>query len=437
MDTMINQAYPNAIVGALFQEATTGKILFQHQPDKLLSPASNIKVFLAVAAWFELGEDFQFTTTLSRLDNTLYVSFSGDPSLTHSDLNTLIQSVTFKPDNVVIDNSAYSSPYHPAGITFDDLGWYYEAPCTSVIIDENAVEFYLQSSQALGGPVQIISSDRKSPLQLINNLKTVSWEEAKNDCDMHVDDMGNNRVRLYGCLAQRQAKKRINLAIPDPVLYAKTIIQHALSSQKFNGTIESGITPQNVDIIASHNSKKLADLLKFMLQESDNLYADSLTKRLGIKINGEGSFIQGAAAIKQALRKHTAVNIDQIKIRDGQGTRYNLITPTQMNRLLIKIWQTPRLKALMMDSLPAVGKTGTLADRLKNTKLTGHVKAKTGSMHDTSSLAGFMLSPDGTPVIFSIIINHINGNVYNAKAFEDKLLMVFYQQSQRAEKIKN
>ena len=43
----------------------------------------------------------------------------------------------------------------------------------------------------------------------MNVLKTVSWAEANKNCDMHVEDIGENQVRLYGCLAQQQSKKRI------------------------------------------------------------------------------------------------------------------------------------------------------------------------------------------------------------------------------------
>ena len=86
------------------------------------------------------------------------MTFSGDPSLTRRDVETLLSTINFKPKNIIIDNFAYSPPNHPAGITSDDLGWYYEAPGTSVIIDENATRVYLISNKSIGGPVQIAPS---------------------------------------------------------------------------------------------------------------------------------------------------------------------------------------------------------------------------------------------------------------------------------------
>lgn len=429
MEQMPSQNYPNNLVGALFQEADSEKVLFQHLPNKMLSPASNMKVFLAVAAWFELGKNFQFKTTLYRANNLLYIKFSGDPSLTQEDLEALLRSIKFKPKTVIINTSDYQAPNHPAGITFDDLGWYYEAPSTAAIINQNAVEMYLHSSKTLGGPVSLSLKQKQSPLKLVNELKTVSWDEARKNCDMYVENLGHNHVRLYGCLAKRKKKKRINLAIPNPVLYAQSIIKQSLSSKHFRGSIIEGKVPSNAKLIAQHGSEKLPELLEYMLQKSDNLYADSFTKQLGLHMFGQGNFIQGAKAIKKSLAKHTDIDVKKLKIRDGQGSRYNLVTAAQMNKLLTTIWQNPGLKSLMLKALPTFGKTGTVADRLKNSKLSGHITAKTGSMHDTSSLAGFILTPNTKPIIFSIMINNFKGNVYNTKAFEDKLLSEFYNQT--------
>ena len=47
---MIDKFYPNALIGLSFQDANAGEIIYQYQQNRLLSPASNIKVFLAVDA---------------------------------------------------------------------------------------------------------------------------------------------------------------------------------------------------------------------------------------------------------------------------------------------------------------------------------------------------------------------------------------------------
>ena len=79
----------------------------------------------------------------------------------------------------------------------------------------------------------------------------------------------------------------------------------------------------------------------------------------------------------------------------------------------------------MLRALPVMGRSGTVGDRLRQTHLKGRIRAKTGSMHDISSLSGFIDAPHHSPIIFSIIINNINGNIYNAKHFEDNFLLSF------------
>lgn len=59
--------------------------------------------------------------------------------------------------------------------------------------------------------------------------------------------------------------------------------------------------------IVSHHSQPLPVLLKTMLQESDNLIADTLTKALGHRFYSQpGSFTNGTQAIKQIFTRARA-----------------------------------------------------------------------------------------------------------------------------------
>jgi D-alanyl-D-alanine carboxypeptidase/D-alanyl-D-alanine-endopeptidase (penicillin-binding protein 4) len=161
-----------------------------------------------------------------------------------------------------------------------------------------------------------------------------------------------------------------------------------------------------------------------MLKESDNLYADSLTKLLGFSLTKQGTYKQGVFAIKKLIAKNTNMDTDNIDLYDGHGTRYNLITPEQMVVLLTDIYKSKIMRPLIIDSLPLMGKSGSLANRMKNTKLENQVYAKTGSMHDISSLSGYFITKSGKPMAFSIIINGIDKNLSTAKGLEEKILSV-------------
>ena len=59
---------------------------------------------------------------------------------------------------------------------------------------------------------------------------------------------------------------------------------------------------------------------------------------------------------------------------------------------------------------------------MKNTILEKKVFAKTGSMHDVSSLSGFMINPNAKSLVFSIITNGVSKSV-KAKVLEEKILV--------------
>ena len=108
------------------------------------------------------------------------------------------------------------------------------------------------------------------------------------------------------------------------------------------------------------------------------------------------------------------------------GTRYNLVTPKHMTDLLTAIYHDNKLRPIFFKALPKAGASGNLQERMQKTKLDKNVVAKTGSMHDMSSLSGYMHDVEGKKLIFSIIINGVNQPIRRAKALEEKILLILY-----------
>ena len=434
IDALIEQQLPYATVGVFVKDAQTDEVIYSRNANKLLSPASGTKLFTAAAALYRLKPNYQFLTTLSQKDKNFYVTFGGSPSLTINNLNELLLSLkkngvkTIKGD-VVLDTSRYQSPYYSGGVSYDDLGWYYSAPDTAVILNENAEYYDFISAKKLGMPVQIKPKSTETALTIINQVITVSKEQEKQHCNLNIEINSHNTVRVFGCMAQYEQPKVMQLAVPDPVLLAKQVIKKALDKNGilFKGEIISGHTPSDAKIIARFQSKNLANLITHMLKESDNLYANSLTKQLGYSLTGEGTYKQGAFAIKKILAQNTHLNMAQTELKDGPGTRYNLVTPEQVVVLLTDLLNDKNMQPIFFSSLPQAGVSGTLRDRMKKTNLETRVFAKTGSMHDISSLSGYIVRNNSRPLIFSIIINGVNKPISIAKSLEEQILLIVNQ----------
>ena len=412
--------------------------------DKLLSPASNVKLFTAAAALYHLKPNHHFLTTLSQKNENFYITFSGSPSLTIANFTDLL--LNLKKNNIkkisgdiILDTSRFKAPYYAGGESYDDLGWYYSAPDTTVILNENTEAYDVISAKKLGKPVTIKPKSAEKNLTVINQIITVNKEQEKEHCNLNVEILANNTLRLYGCMVQESKPKMIQLAIPDPVFMAKQIIQKTLKQNNLilKGKIINGTTPSDARIIASYQSKDLTAMIAHMLKESDNLYANSLTKELAFSLTKEGTFKQGAFAIKKILAEHTNLDMTQVELTDGMGTRYNLITPEQIVMLLTNLYNDKDMRPIIIEALPQAGVSGTLIDRMKKTNLEKKVFAKTGSMHDISSLSGYIIDPQAKSLIFSIIINGINKPLSTAKSLEDQILLTIVEHLSTEPKIEN
>ena len=69
----------------------------------------------------------------------------------------------------------------------------------------------------------------------------------------------------------------------------------------------------------------------------------------------------------------------------------------------------PRFRSLLL-GLPVAGVSGTLFDRFDDRAERagrGVVRAKTGSLRDVGTLAGYLITADGAPLVFAIMANSV------------------------------
>ncbi|STX51400.1 D-Ala-D-Ala carboxypeptidase [Legionella busanensis] len=436
IDNLINKTLPLANVGVYIKDLKTGEIVYQRNANKMFYPASNIKLLSAAAALYKLGPNYRYKTQLGKVNKDIFLIFSGSPSLTAEKLQDLLLQlpklgINKIDGNLIVDASIFKPPFYAPGISYDDLGWYYAAPSSAIIINENAVAYDVRATKLNKVP-EFTTKVLHNPLTLINDVTTVSKAEEKEHCSLNIQLIKENQIRLYGCIAQAEQAKRMHLSVPDPELFAQEIIHQTLAKNgiELKGKVISGKAPKEVQIIAQVESDELTKLLAHMLEESDNLYADSITKLLAVTLTGDGTYKQGAYSIKTILTEHTHLDMKQLEIADGVGTRYNLITPEQLVVLLSDLYHDEAIGPTFLTILPKMGRSGTLKDRMKKTSLAGKIAAKTGSMHDVSSLSGYLAAPDGKEYIFSIISNGINTNILKAKDLEEKILLAIAKEKE-------
>ena len=169
--------------------------------------------------------------------------------------------------------------------------------------------------------------------------------------------------------------------------------------------------------LAQIKSPPLKEIVKFTLLWSDNALADRLAHMAASKM-GYGTrsgAVQGA--FEQMLRENS-VPADGLAVFDGNGLSHKTqISAQTVNGLLVAIRQNPKFQAIY-DGLPLAGHTGTLKERfIKDApSAVGLIKAKTGWINTTVSLAGFAKS-GSDEYVFTVIDSGLrNSEAVRARA---------------------
>ncbi|MDA3139381.1 serine-type D-Ala-D-Ala carboxypeptidase [Vibrio metschnikovii] len=383
--------------------------------DGYFPPASTLKIITALASQLELGEQFRFTTELRADNNQLALIFSGDPTLTTANLLQLFSQYRSKrgrkiSGDIWLDISQFSGYQRAVGWPWDSLGVCYSAPVSAVNLDGNCIQASIYTQD--NGSTRVYVPPHY-PVHVSSEAKTVSQALQQSlHCDLELIATPNNHYQLSGCLAEREQPLPLRFAVQNPELYAQRVIHQLLRQLGIHleGDIKIGQPPeiQTMASIAIHRSAALPELLKIMLQDSDNLIADSLTKTLGQHFFLQpGSFANGTEAIKQIIFANTGIDLQDAQLVDGSGlSRNNRLRLESMRQILAYLAAHDQQLSLL-SLLPTAGKSGTLLYRrsMRHSSVRGQLIAKSGSLYGTHNMAGFVVNEQGKPL--SLFIQYV------------------------------
>lgn len=163
-------------------------------------------------------------------------------------------------------------------------------------------------------------------------------------------------------------------------------------------------TAQRTKTFVCSRSHGLSELLKPMMKESDNLYAEALFYQIAANGgNRPAKAKQAANQVKRMIQK-VGLRPGDYKIADGSGlSLYNYVSAELEVRLLRYAWRNRRIYNILVPTLPMAGLDGTLKNRMYPGPAAGNVKAKTGTLTGISSLAGYCTARNGHELAFCII----------------------------------
>ena len=433
--------YDAAMWGVKIVSLDTGATVFEHNPQKLFSLASNSKLYTVALALDRLGADYRIKTSLyaqakpsraGTLRGDLIVYGRGDPSINArrhgGDIDQALEPLARALSNAGIkritgdlvgDDSYFHGPPFGSGWAWDDLEHSYGAEISALTINDNTLQAIVRPGARLGAPCRLSLQPATAWLTLSNRTETVANGAMRKLQFYH--PLSRNVIYVAGQMPLGDAGSTNEVTLPNPAGLFASFFKEALARRgiRLNGKVRSmswlDRQAQPIDCdklveLGSVESLPLRDLAREVQKPSQNLYADLLLAHAGEKFRPADSPAEQtseALGIRE-LNKFLAeagIKRGEVIFEEGSGlSRDNLATPNATATLL-RFMSRHKCAQEYLDALPIAGLDGTLKSRMKGTPAAGNARAKTGNLRWANSVAGYVTTAAGEHLAFSVMLN--------------------------------
>ncbi len=439
--------------GVEVYDPRSDRVLVDVNADRHFIPASNNKLLTTTAAMALLGADYRYRTEVRALGRSgsraraLVVRGSGDPTLSArfgagdwSALDSLAAGVAASgigevDGPLVIDATRFDSTTVNGSWEIGDLDWYYAAPVTAFDVAEGAFTVHL----APGTPGSAARIDVGGPAGLVtvvDHVRTVRGDSA--DWDVH--RLPGDTLLFTGTVRSTADARTSWVAMESPARTAGRALAAALEHAgvrvrgpvrvlfdsaavadlevRFGGpaaaagevasrSAPGGSGPGAAgpgEVVAVRTSPAMKEIVKGVLEPSQNWIAEHLLKTLGAEEGAKGSWREGVRVLHGFLDDSVGIDSLAIRTEDASGlSAQNLVTPAALVRLLTWVRLQPWGESYL-DALASPGEhDSTLEHRLLQYR--GRLFAKTGTISNVNSLSGFVVTDTGQELVFSILSN--------------------------------
>ncbi|QQE13756.1 D-alanyl-D-alanine carboxypeptidase/D-alanyl-D-alanine-endopeptidase [Planctomycetota bacterium] len=435
-------------------------MLAQINSDTLLIPASNMKLLTTAAAIDLLGTDFAFATELRLVealdDNgrpSLIIKGDGDPAFCDPILlkqhNLAIEDIldlwinTIKETGIThfgtlyLDDRVFDYQFTHPDWDKRDLMYHYGAEIAGLNFYRNLIDVTPVPSKYLGSEPRIIMFPNAGFLTTINRART-----SKQDNFWISRGPDNNNLVFHGNVKFNR-RGSTSITVHDPAAFfaqyfTEELGKHGITFDVIDRPKEHDTLPESTSLHAVRTTLPL--VLARTNQNSVNMYAESLFKRIANKITGSpGSWANGAAAMRTFLRNLVGTSASTAQIADGSGlSRSNLISSHMLVQLLEAMYDNPDSIDMYRESMAYAGRTadgqrmgeGTLTRRFRDLKSGHWVFGKTGRLTGVKTVSGYYMYPspeDPTitrTIAFSFMFNNIKAPVQEGQitVLQDKMI---------------
>ncbi|MHC8440974.1 MAG: D-alanyl-D-alanine carboxypeptidase/D-alanyl-D-alanine endopeptidase [Candidatus Eutrophobiaceae bacterium] len=412
---------PDSSMSIYVKELGASKPLIFKNASTPRNPASVIKAVVTLAALEKLGPNYSWTSDFlidgqllsGKLHGNLVFRGSGDPFLTREVFLQALQSMRQRglreiQGDLIIDNSLFENISGNPG-DFDQRPYRaYNALPNASLVNFNALKFHLFPE---GKRVHIHAEPDLGNLKIRNLLQLVKGRclNKNHQINMMVGNKaGITTVTFSGKFASDcEERTYYRSVIPGNEYFYGAF---KANWESLGGSIQGRYHHMAADykkakLFHSIESKPLHHIIELINKYSNNVMVRQLLISLGNEqFSASGSPRRGEESIKIWLQT-LGISAPELIIENGAGlSRKSRISAHTLAQLLKHAWRS-RYHAEFLASLSLNGLDGTLKKRLDGKIPPGVVRAKTGSINNVRSIAGYLHSKSGKRFLFVMLQN--------------------------------
>jgi D-alanyl-D-alanine carboxypeptidase/D-alanyl-D-alanine-endopeptidase (penicillin-binding protein 4) len=212
-------------------------------------------------------------------------------------------------------------------------------------------------------------------------------------------------VALSGGYPRACGEKSLYLSLFDNTAHIEAMFRQLWQELggSFKGRVSGAVAPADVRLLASRESRALAEVVRDINKFSNNVMAQQLFLTLSLQQQGTGT-LDGSREILRQWWRDRIGGAGVPTFGNGSGlSRDERVTAQQLARLLQFAWRSPLMPELL-SSLPLAGVDGTM--RRARGHGVGLAHLKTGSLRDVAGVAGIVHGASGRRYVLVAIANH-------------------------------
>lgn len=452
-------ALADALVG-IYAINVAGDVLMDMDGERMLVPASNMKLISTGAAMHSLGPDYRYETSIGYdgtvedgiLHGDLYIIGGGDPTLGSEDsiavpLNTVFKQwksfveaagISRIEGRVIGDGRFFSGMPEEETWLWNDIGTYFGTGVSGLSFYENVKDFHVSPGAGAGKDPEIRPGYPDTPWMTFKYACSTGKSGTGDMLYMYTSDLAPV-AEIRGTFAADRAGKTVRCSNKYPEYTCAYYFSKYLESAGIECTGGAGDTGKLSDYVRPVCGDSLSKIgttyspeLKRIIFEtnhaSNNFYAETVFRTLGKEYCGDGSCDSSRAAVNSIMKELLAGNISGVRVKDGSGlSRQNYVSPAFFCMFLKAMMDSPSFGDYAA-TLPCPGSSGTMKYVMASSPagLKERILLKSGTMDGVRCYSGYVIPDRGTKketIIFAIMVNNCVSPVWRIQPEIEKLIL--------------